>query len=96
MADALIPVMARHLVDLFTGRLDAGQVRGSRNARFVLDADDLLVRPLAGRPARAICDAGKTRPERGQRLDALPQRLVHGRILGREEFEADVDIAREP
>ena len=48
---------------------------------------------LAGRSAGAIGDRDEARLQRRQRLDRAPQRLVHRVGLGREEFEADGDVA---
>ncbi len=94
MPHACRPIFLRDRVNLLARRLDTGQVRGGGDRRVAGDAGDGVVRPLARRAARAIGDADEPRRQRRERLDRLPQGRFHLLRLGREEFEADVDIAR--
>ena len=68
---------------------DAGQVRDGRQVGLALDADDQVVRPLAGRAAGAVGDRDERRLQRLQLGDGAEQLL--GRLVGlrREELEAE-------
>src|SRR6185437_4191424 len=74
-------------------RSDASQVRRRREFGLVQNSLDRRVRALTGRAACAVGDRDEARMKWLEGLDRLPQALLHLLALGREEFEADRDVA---
>src|SRR3546814_13581679 len=68
---------------------------GRRHAAFGGDARDGRVGALARRPARAISDRHEAGRQRLECAERVPQLRFHLLGLGREEFEADADVAGE-
>ena len=87
VAHARLPVAARDVEDLAARRADAGQVRRRGQRGLAQDARHDVVRALAGRPVRAVGDRHEAWRERREALDRLPERLLHRRVVGREELE---------
>ncbi len=93
VANAEVPIVADHLVDLAPRRGNAGQVRGRLELGLAQDARHGRVGALARRAARPIGDRDVAWIERLQPPYRAPQRLLHRRRLGREELEGYVDVA---
>ena len=93
VAHARVPIGARHGIDFVAAGIDAGEMRGGGERRVAHDPLDRLVGALAGRAPCPVGHADEARVERRERLDRLPQGRGHGLGLGREEFEADGDVA---
>ena len=98
VADADLPIVARHRVDLVARRRDAGQMCGRFERGLLADAAHRRMSALARRAAGAVGHGDKTRPQRFEALDRGPQPLFHLLCLRREELErnagrAGVEIA---
>jgi len=93
VAHARLPIGLGDLGDLGAARIDAGEVRGRHQLGLAHQPRDRVVGAVPRRPAGAVGDRDEARRERRQRLDRLPERFFHLLRLGREEFEADSDIA---
>ena len=88
-----VPIGARDIVDLAAARADAGQVRGGRKVGFAHQPLDRGVGPLAGRSAGAIGHRHEARRSGASvSIECHSVSAILSR-LGREEFEADLDVA---
>jgi hypothetical protein len=89
------PIFSGDVFDLGAARLDAGEVGGGVERGLARDPLDRGVGARARRAAGAVSDGHEAGGERLERLDRLPEHLLHLLRLGREELEADVDVARD-
>ena len=62
MADADVPIVADHGVDLFARRVNAGEMRGGLELRLLQHAGDRGVGALTGGTTGAIGDGNIARP----------------------------------
>src|SRR5690606_29623718 len=72
--------------------VDAGQVRGGQQARFVEHALHGARGPLAGGTAGTVGYRDEIRPQRLQPRHGLPQPGLHLVALGWKELERDSDL----
>ncbi len=72
MFHARIPIPAGHIINLATGRTDAGQMRGRHQICFFLYADQRVVSTLPSRTTRPIGDRHKIRLQRRQTFNGRP------------------------
>ncbi len=81
------PIIAGDVEDLLLGRTHAREVgRGRERGRFLNPRDD-VVRSCSRRAVRAVSHRNEARLQRQQAIDGLPERLLHRRVLRREELE---------
>src|SRR5690349_7756441 len=92
-ADAERPILVGDRIDLLTRGSNAGQVRRRRQRGSLENTLGRGAIAFAGRSARAVVDRNEARLKWLESLDRLPQSLLHLFALGREEFEADLDVA---
>ena len=94
--DSRAPVTRRDGVDIVTRGARNREMRGRVQRGLGTDAAHGLVRRLgpAGAAAGAARDRDEARPQRLESLDRLPQPLLHGRALRREELERNLGRGR--
>ena len=89
------PIGFRHAGDIGLAGIDTGKVRGGGQLGLGNDPPHGVVGAIAGRAARTVGYRDELRGQRRKAGDHLPQLLVHRFRLGRKEFEADTDVARQ-